>query len=304
MKLPGPLLHDICRVLGYSDDCPIDRISAVPVYGGDINRSFRIELAKGTAGGKETFFLKTHEEAAPDFFESEAQGLTAIAEVPGAPRTPGVCGSGRCGSLAFIILEYIETRTSDDRSQERLGRQTALLHKNGKAEYFGFARDNYIGRTIQRNTPSESWTAFFRDRRLLPQIETAYERGLADSALMNVCSRLLERLDAILIEPQAPSLLHGDLWGGNWLTAADGAPVLIDPAVSYGHPEADIAMTELFGGFSPRFYAAYYEVLPQEPGYDERRDLYNLYHLFNHLNMFGRSYLSSVSSAAARYASV
>ena len=140
---------------------------------------------------------------------------------------------------------------------------------------------------------------FFRDCRLIPQMEMAGR--YFDSSHRADFRRLLDRLPDLLPEPKAPSLLHGDLWSGNFITGTDGRAWLIDPAVYVGHAEADLAMTELFGGFSDRFYAAYREVSPLDPGYRERRDLYNLYHLLNHLNLFGAGYLSSVMEIVRRY---
>ena len=165
---------------------------------------------------------------------------------------------------------------------------------------FGWVRDNYIGSTPQVNTPHESWITFFRDCRLAPQFKQA--QHWFDADMRRRVIHLLDHLDDVLVEPPRPSLLHGDLWSGNFITGSDGQAWLIDPAAYVGHAEADLAMTELFGGFHPRFYAAYQEINPLQAGYDERRDLYNLYHLLYHLNLFGSGYLPPVECIIRRYA--
>ncbi len=164
---------------------------------------------------------------------------------------------------------------------------------------FGFTEDNYIGASPQDNTPAQHWVEFFRDHRLAPQLAMAKDRLETDD--LRAADLLMDRLDEFLIEPEQPSLLHGDLWAGNYMTGPDGCAWLIDPAVYAGHREADLAMTELFSGFPAQFYDAYREAWPLQPGYASRRDLYNLYHILNHLNLFGRSYLPSVRHIMAEY---
>ena len=164
---------------------------------------------------------------------------------------------------------------------------------------FGFTSDNYIGAGFQKNTPKDSFIEFFAECRLRVQFERASE--YFDTSEIKAINAFLDRLDKYLIEPDHPSLLHGDLWGGNYITGPDGEAWLIDPAAYVGHFEADLAMTELFGGFRDEFYRAYFEVSPCQPGYEDRRDIYNLYHLLNHLNLFGAGYLSSVKGIVRRY---
>ena len=164
---------------------------------------------------------------------------------------------------------------------------------------YGLSFDNYAGSTVQVNTPHEKWSDFFRGCRLAPQLRLA--SGWLDGRTRRQADRLLERLDEYLPEPERPSLLHGDLWSGNALRGPDGKMWLIDPAVYVGHHEADLAMTQLFGGFPPAFYAAYNEVCPIDSGYARRRDIYNLYHLLNHLNLFGESYYYPVARILERY---
>lgn len=270
-----------------------------PVSGGDINRAECLRLSDGSA-----LFLKSNARANERFFAAEALGLTAIAAT-GAIGTPTVLGRGVDGERAFLLMELVRSGRRAADYWERFGRELAALHRADTAALvpggrFGFLEDNFIGATPQRNTPADSWVDFFRTRRLEPQIQLAsrwFDRPSSRSLL-----RLLDHLDERLPEPSQPALLHGDLWSGNFLTGADGRAWLIDPAAYVGHPEADLAMTELFGGFSAPFYRAYQEAAALEPGYPERRDLYNLYHLLNHLNLFGGGYLSSVLRTVERYA--
>lgn len=267
---------------------------AVPISGGDINAAYRLTLTDGTR-----IFMKANRTASPAFFQAEANGLAAIRGT-GAIGVPEVIAAGndeRYGS--FLLLEWIEAAPQKRDFWETFGHSLAKMHL-ADADHFGWKRDNYIGSTPQINTPIESWITFFRDCRLAPQFKRALHWFDAD---MRKCiTRLLDHLGDWLVEPPRPSLLHGDLWSGNFITGSDGQAWLIDPAVYVGHAEADLAMTELFGGFHPRFYAAYQEVNPLQASYDERRDLYNLYHLLNHLNLFGAEYLSSVEHIVRRYA--
>jgi fructosamine-3-kinase len=203
---------------------------------------------------------------------------------------------------AALVLEWIDLGSGKLAAAEALGRGLAQQHRASAREY-GLDHDNYIGATPQRNTPARSWIEFYRDRRLGAQRDWAQRHGYLTSERARRLERVMDRLNQWIDEDQVvPSLLHGDLWGGNYLIDAQGSPVLIDPAVYYGDREAEIAFTELFGGFGPRFYAAYNEAWPLDPGYAERRDLYNLYHLLNHLNLFGESYCGSVDAILRRYA--
>ncbi len=267
-------------------------------YGGDINDAYVLELTNG-----ERVFMKSNRNVKRDFFETEAAGLDAMAKTE-TIGTPRVLGLGRDGDRQFLLLEMIEPGRKISDFWETFGRELAALHgadtedfvKGGK---FGFLMDNYIGSTPQTNSPKDGWIEFFRDCRLLPQFERA-KRYFGPEEKKRI-ETLLNNLDKFLIEPEYPSLLHGDLWSGNFMTDRDGKARLIDPAVYVGHREADIAMTELFGGFHGKFYNAYREAAPMEPGYEDRRDLYNLYHLLNHLNLFGSGYLPSVLRIVKKY---
>lgn len=266
---------------------------AVPISGGDINAAYRLTLTDGTR-----IFMKANRAASPAFFQAEANGLAAIRGT-GAIGVPEVIAAGsdeRYGS--FLLLEWIEAAPQKRDFWETFGHSLARMHL-ANADRFGWKRDNYIGSTPQVNTPHESWVTFFWDCRLAPQFKRA--QHWFDAEMLRRVIHLLDHLDDWLLEPPRPSLLHGDLWSGNFITGADGQAWLIDPAVYVGHAEADLAMTELFGGFHSRFYAAYQEVNPLQAGYDERRDLYNLYHLLNHLNLFGAGYLPSAERIVRRH---
>ena len=271
--------------------------SVCPVSGGDINRAYRL-----TAAGKRVFMKANRKENA-SFFDAEISGLEAI-ERTGTIRVPEVLGLGmdeRYG--AFLLLEWVEGRPGRA-FYEHFGHSLAAMHLADTTAYvhgglFGFDADNYIGAGEQENIPESSWIAFFGQHRLLPQIKRAEE--YFDENDRRRIAYLLDHLDKYLVEPKSPSLLHGDLWSGNYLAGNDGEAWLIDPAVSVGHFEAELAMTELFGGFPQSFYGAYYEVNPIDGGYRERRDLYNLYHMLNHLNLFGSSYLGTVRRILRQY---
>lgn len=276
-------------------------VQSDPVAGGDINAAYRLELADGTY-----IFMKSNTKKNLSFFTAEAAGLEAIART-GAVGTPRLLCSGTDeskGGFSFLLMEWIGGGSRLACYWETFAHQLAMMHQAPAEEFvfggrYGFYQDNYIGAGPQVNMARDSWVAFFRDCRLEPQFKRAGQYlGTADQ---KKAAWLLEHLDDFLVEPAKPSLLHGDLWSGNVITGNDGKAWLIDSAVYVGHAEADIAMTELFGGFSREFYEAYRETGLLQPDYERRRDLYNLYHLLNHLNLFGRSYLSSVRRIVDEY---
>ena len=273
---------------------------SLSISGGDINKAFKLTLSDGTE-----IFMKTNSLKNASFFTAEAAGLMALASTKaiGLPRILGT-GTDEARGFSFLLLDMIRGSAKVRDYWETLGHELAALHSSdcsalSGGERYGFGGDNYIGMSPQINKPLDSWVDFFRENRLEPQFKKA--EGCFGSEDMKRIHSLLERLDSLLIEPAYPSLLHGDLWGGNVITGNDGKAWLIDPAVYVGHREVDIAMTELFGGFSGSFYEAYNEAAPFEPGYEERLELYNLYQLLNHLNMFGGSYLSSVLGTIRRF---
>ncbi len=267
------------------------------VSGGDINRAFLITLSSG-----DKFFLKENHGDLLPMFSSESEGLLALGSVGGgAPPVPRPLAWGRDGENSFLLMDVVNPGKLD--SGEKFGASLAMLHRTGRSEFCGFQVENRIGSTLQNNKQMQSWHDFFGEQRLGFQWKLAREKGYGNSSDDRAMASLLRRLMDILPEPEEghPSLLHGDLWGGNWMAGDDGRGWLIDPAVYFGHREADIAMTELFGGFPRGFRTGYENIWPLEPGFSERRDLYNLYHLLNHLNLFGSSYLDGVISTIYRY---
>lgn len=233
-------------------------------------------------------FVKVAPVAREPAFEAEAEALRELAAAR-AVRVPAVLGLGTSGSQSFLALEWIEFGAARPGTESLLGEQLAQLHRVTAAR-FGWHRDNTIGATPQRNDWCADWTQFFARHRLGFQLDLA-ERSGHGGRWTEQGRRLCERLDVYFAgyTPQ-PSLLHGDLWGGNWAADTSGAPVIFDPATYYGDREADLAMTHLFGGFGREFYAAYAAAWPLDHGAGARRDLYNLYHVLNHLNLFGGGY--------------
>jgi protein-ribulosamine 3-kinase len=262
------------------------------VPGGSMSECYR------WMSGADPLFVKVGAHDAAAMYAAEAAGLQELAGAR-AVRVPRVLAHGQAGALAFLALEWIEPGAASAECEARLGAGLAALHAHTAAR-FGWLRDNTIGRTPQANAWSEDWTEFFRERRLRPQLELADARGHGQ-LLGDAGGRLLAALPRLLgAHRPAASLLHGDLWGGNWM-ATDGAePVLIDPAVYYGDRETDLAMTRLFGGFGPAFYRAYEAAAPLPPGAPLRTELYNLYHLLNHANLFGGTYVRQARSRIDR----
>lgn len=267
------------------------------ISGGDINEACAVTLDDGTA-----FFMKYNSRSALSNFQAEAAGLKEIASTR-AIGVPKILGLGTEGNTSFLLLELIESCPGVEKYWDLFAEHLAAMHRapvSHPETGYGFYMDNFIGMREQINTPHDKWITFFRDCRLNPQFEAAGD--YFSRAERKKIDYLLSHLDRYLVEPDRPALLHGDLWAGNHITGNDGRGWLIDPAVYYGHPEVDLAMTELFGGFPGRFYEAYTEYGKLGPGYKDRRDLYNLYQLLNHLNMFGGGYLASVRSVINRYA--
>jgi protein-ribulosamine 3-kinase len=268
----------LCRTRGEAAEIKWVR----KLSGGDINQAALIN------SGGTNYFLKYHPRASSDMFAAEAQALTEISEL-GCIRVPSPIAFGNDGSTSWLVLEYLELTSKGPAS--RLGEQLAALHSVGFNSY-GWTRDNYIGTTPQCNTVGVDWSRFWRDCRLKPQFTMAQASGFG-RRLSDNAERLLESMDQLMDSHQpSASLLHGDLWAGNKAFTQHGQPAIFDPASYYGDREADIAMTELFGGFETDFYSAYQAHTPLPDGYQLRRDLYNLYHMLNHLNLFGEAYLS------------
>lgn len=275
--------------------------------GGDINSAWTVTMEDGNS-----FFVKTNPILDPSFFAVEAHGLSAIAATKSV-RTPKVLARGidhgewNGRSFSFLILEKITApRRIREDIWEHFADQLAAMHKADTSEFvtdngrYGFFENNYIGRTPQINTPKRMWVEFFRDCRLRPlyEMSSSYFSD-TDRHRMDF---LLEHLDRYLEEPDHPSLVHGDMWSGNVIAGSDGAIWLIDPAVYVGSAEVDLAMSGLFGGYPTAFYREYREAAGLDPGYKDRRDLYNLYHLLNHTLLFGWEYYGEVSRILKHYA--
>lgn len=260
--------------------------------GGGTHRCYRWHCASGA------LFVKVAAAEAHGRLAAEAAGLDELAQAGGL-RVPQVRAQGLAGAEAFLALEWIEMGAASRRSERRLGQGLAALHAV-RAERFGWRIDNSIGPTPQLNGWWAQWPAFWRERRLRPQLELAVRRGFG-RLLEAPGERLLEASAALLAghRPQ-PALLHGDLWAGNWGTDADGGAVIFDPAVYYGDREADLAMTRLFGGFGREFYAAYQDAAPLPPGHALRAELYTLYHVLNHANLFGGGYAQQARAMMER----
>ncbi|MCA9133289.1 MAG: fructosamine kinase family protein [Planctomycetales bacterium] len=265
--------------------------------GGCIHRTQIVELSDGRR-----FFVKAGP-AAGDMFAQEAAGLAALATV-GCLRTPAVITAGMLeNSQACLVLEAIQSSTPKPHFWQQFGRRFAQLHRTATAVRFGWSGDNYLGSNLQRNAAHETWCRFFAECRLGYQLRLARNNGRGSRELFKLAERLLDKLEDRLGPcSDPPSLLHGDLWSGNFVVDETGEAVLIDPAVYYGQREADLAMPLLFGGFSPDFLAAYQEYWPLTAGWEERVELYKLYHLLNHLNLFGSGYLDSCLEIARRFA--
>ncbi len=260
------------------------------IGGGDINQAYRIDgvIKENNQNKAVSFFIKLNQKSQLDMFAAEAAGLQEIEKVQ-AIRVPHVICSGVEKNQSYLVLENLSLVTSGADSAKRLGQQLAAMHKT-TSQQFGWLRDNTIGSTRQINTKTENWIDFWREYRLGFQLNLAKQNGAGHFLYMKG-EKLLNNLESLFIdyEPVA-SLLHGDLWSGNYGYLKDGAPVIFDPAVYYGDRETDIAMTELFGGFSAEFYSSYNEVWPLDSGYQQRKVLYNLYHILNHYNLFGGGY--------------
>ncbi len=272
---------EITATITRSTGAAFELARAAPIGGGDINQAFRLEGRNGAR-----YFVKLNDAGQHAMFAAEQAGLRRL-EASGAIRVPRSVACGVSGPLAFLVLEYLDLGGTGD--ARRLGEQLAALHRASAAQ-FGFEFDNTIGSTPQPNGWMNEWIDFLRERRLGHQLLLTTTNG-HDGTLQHLGARLLESLPLFFAgyAPQ-PSLLHGDLWGGNYSYLGDGTPVIFDPAPYFGDREADLAMTELFGGFSPEFYQAYRSSWTLDPGYATRKTLYNLYHILNHANLFGGGY--------------
>ena len=261
--------------------------------GGCINPGGKLTTSAGT------FFLKWNSARKfPSMFESEAKGLTLLRKDQ-AIAIPKVIGVNEDSENQFLLLEFIEQGPKNKSYWKALGSGLATMHK-ATNNFFGLDYNNYIGSLRQLNTESERWIDFFVKRRLNVQLKLAMDSGLAGSQMLKSFESIYLKLGSLLPE-EKPSLLHGDLWSGNIITTRSGEPCLIDPAVYYGCREVDVAMTKLFGSFPGEFYDTYIDTYPLPPGYEDRFELYNLYPLLVHLNLFGAQYRNPITSILSRF---
>ena len=280
----------IAETIGQSSGEPFAVRDRHALGGGCINSAYRV------GDGRRTFFVKLNSADKFEMFEAELDGLNELAAA-GAIRVPQPLSTGLADGQAYIVMEDLPLGGSG--SQAQLGRELAALHRQ-QSDRFGWTRDNTIGSTHQSNRQHSDWAGFWREERLGAQLEMAKRNG-GSRRLLSDGERLLQVFPALFDGyTPSPSLLHGDLWSGNYAFAQSGEPVIFDPAVYYGDREADIAMTELFGGFRGDFYDAYGEAWPLDPGYKVRKTFYNLYHIINHFNMFGGGYGSQAEGMMGR----
>ena len=256
--------------------------------GGCINNGGRLSTTNG-----DIFIKWNNRKTFPAMFEAEAKGLKLLRDT-NTLHIPDVVAVNETNDHQFILLEFVEQRTKQSSYWQELGEGLSKLHRN-TSPTFGLDHNNYIGSLPQKNIPEKSWIDFFIEQRLEAQLKLAITENRVDKKIATQFESLYKKLPDIFPN-EPPSLLHGDLWSGNLITNNVGKPCLIDPAVFYGHREAELAFTKLFGGFSGTFYSSYHESFPLSPAFEKRVDLYNLYPLMVHVNLFGGGYVSQVVS--------
>lgn len=285
--IPGEIRDTLRAEIGLQ----ITKVASVA--GGSINEAYELTTSSGS------FFLKVNGRAPDDFFSKEVAGLKELRQTETDLIIPRVLAhrDPNPDRAGYLLLDYIPSGGKGD--AEAFGAGLAHLHQQTQAQ-FGFSEDNYVGSIPQANTPMDDWISFFVQLRIEPLLKMAIDSGQADASLWKPWERLAGRLEALL-PPCVPSLVHGDLWSGNYLYDTEGRAVLIDPAVYYGHPEMDLAFSRMFGGFAAGFYEGYAAVSPLAPGFEERVDIHNLYPLLVHVNLFGGHYASQLRSVLGRY---
>ena len=279
-----PKLDSIVAEIESQTGSRLTHYQLTSIGGGSINSAYKLHV------DQHAYFIKLNQPGLVAMFEAEAQGLEEMNALK-CVRIPNVISYGQTDEHSFLVLEYIELSKLQDKTAQLLGRQLAQLHSH-KQDFHGWHIDNTIGSTPQHNERHHHWLSFWQQQRLGQQLKFAARNGYS-GRLQDKGQQLLEQLPALFAgySPE-PSLLHGDLWSGNAASDQQGKPVIFDPACYYGDRETDIAMTELFGGFSKNFYVAYQAEYPLDSAYKTRKILYNLYHIINHLNLFGGGYLS------------
>ena len=250
------------------------------VSGGCINQGYKI------SSDKAEYFVKLNDASEVEMFIAEAMGLKQMYATETITVPQPIC-YGTVDSSSYIVLQWLDLGRGSDRSYREMGRQLAAMHRQGTAEHFGWERNNTIGSTPQINTQNDNWADFFAEQRIGYQLKLVKRRGGSFPDTNKVVEAVRDKLTNR--QPEA-SLVHGDLWSGNAAIASDGSPVILDPATYYGDRETDLAMTELFGGFPAAFYQGYNEAWQLDSGYQQRKSIYNLYHVLNHFNLFGGGY--------------
>jgi fructosamine-3-kinase len=268
-------------------------ISSSPVGGGDINDAYRFDTSAGS------FFVKKNSASRyPAMFEKEARGLQLLSDT-NEISVPQVILAGEDDDTAFLVLKFVKSATKKPGFWEAFGKNLASMHRHS-ADHFGLDHDNYIGSLFQSNRKHDNWVDFFREERLEVQVKMARDNGSMGREVVNAFERFYKRL-AEIFPTEPPSLVHGDLWGGNYMVDENGNAMIIDPAVYFGLREMDLAMSRLFGGFSMEFYQAYHAHYPLVNGWESRLEYCNLYPLMVHVNLFGGGYLNSVRSVLSRF---
>jgi protein-ribulosamine 3-kinase len=291
--MPDLFIPEIERILSDHVSRELHVIDLKPVSGGSINKTFRA-LTSGRS-----FFIKLNDAAKyPGMFEAESKGLQLLSGNCRI-RMPEVITSGVLNENSFLILEYISPGTNTNHSYQKFASLLASLHRKSN-DRFGLDHDNYIGSLKQSNTFHNSWAEFFSEERLSKQLKLAIDHRKISKSLLNSFDVLFAKVGD-LFPAEAPALLHGDLWSGNFMTTEKGQPCIYDPAVYFGHREMDLAMTKLFGGFPDVFYEAYNDHFPLEKNWRHRIDLCNLYPLLVHVNLFGGGYVKEVEIILKRY---
>lgn len=279
-----PNINAILQEIERHTSTKITAAQLTKISGGSINDAYQLQ------SNNQAYFIKLNKPHLAFMFEAEAQGLEEMNAL-NCVRIPNVICYGQTQEHSYLVLEHIELSSLHGKASKRLGTQLAKLHQHSQ-DFYGWHIDNTIGSTPQSNSRSHNWITFWQQHRIGQQLKFAAQNGFTGQ-IQDKGQQLLETLHVFFdnYSPK-PSLLHGDLWGGNAASDPQGNPVIFDPACYYGDREADIAMTELFGGFDTDFYSAYQAQYPLDSGYKTRKTLYNLYHIINHLNLFGSSYLN------------
>lgn len=290
MSIPREVLNDIRSTLKIDD---ADSVQTFRLTGGDINEVFLLQTST------QSFCLKYNSSINfPGMFSAEKKGLNELRNA-NCIRIPMIQHQTDLEHFSYLLLEYIAPGNRSNDFWEKFGVQLAQLHRK-TSDHFGLDHDNYMGSLPQVNSTESTWKSFFGNQRLRPQLKMAIQNKRLPHSLTDQLESLMDRISE-LFPKESPSLIHGDLWSGNYLVDSEGNPVLIDPAVSYSHREMDIAMMHLFGGFDPKLFQAYHEVYPLEPDWRDRIAICNLYPLLVHVNLFGGGYGQQVQRILSKF---